>query len=148
MRIRFSRSACVKAVKLSKLCQIELCIRDKTNFSKIICIAHNARAFDAQFILRELAEHSSQVLPSVILSGQNIITIEYGRTKFIDSYNYFQMKKSKLPATFGLPESSKKGYFPHLFNTVQNQDYVGVMPDSFFYSPNTMSEIEREKFFN
>ena len=109
---------------------------------------HNARAFDAQFILRELAEHSSKVLPSVILRGQNIITIEYGRTKFIDSYNYFQMKLSKLPATFGLPESSKKGYFPHLLNTVEIQDYVSVMPDSFFYSPNTMSEIEHEKFFN
>ena len=70
-------------------------------------------SFGAQFILRELAEHSSQVLPSVILSGQNIITTEYGRTKFIDNYNYFQMKLSKLPATFGLPESSKNIF--HIF---------------------------------
>ena len=58
------------------------------------------------------------------------------------------MKLSKLPATFGLPISSEKGYFPRLLNTIENQDYVGVMPDSFFYSANTMSEIEREKFFN
>ena len=38
---------------------IKLCIRDKTKFAQIICIAHNARAFDAQFILKELAECTS-----------------------------------------------------------------------------------------
>ena len=79
---------------------IELCTRDKTNFSKIICIAHNARAFDAQFILRELAEHSSQVLPSIILSGQNI---------------YYHSPLRNFPA------------FPQVFARIQS-DLLGISP--------------------
>ena len=33
---------------------VNLCVRDKINFSQIVCIAHNACAFDAQFLLKEL----------------------------------------------------------------------------------------------
>ena len=121
---------------------LTLCIRKSTEFSEIVCIAHNTKAFDAQFILKELAENSERAAPSVILSGQNITMLKYGRTKFIDSINYFQMKLSALPATFGLPESSKKGYFPH-FNTCENQRYVGALPAIEFYGPDTMAPAER-----
>ena len=76
-----------------------LCIRESTDFTEIICIAHNAKAFDAQFILKELAQNPLYKPPSVILNGQNVTLLKYGRTKFIDSINYFQMKLSALPVT-------------------------------------------------
>lgn len=127
---------------------LQLAVREKSGFDEIICIAHNARSFDAQFVLRELAEQKSKISPSVILNGKNIISMKYGRTKFIDSLNYFQMKLSDLPATFGLGECNKKGIFPHLFNTVENQNYVGPLPDATFYSPDTMSTKERDNFYS
>lgn len=40
--------------------------------------------------------------------------------------------------TFGLTEL-KKGYFPHLFNTPENQDYEGPIPDHHYYMPEVMS---------
>ena len=34
-----------------------LVIRRKTNFKNIVCIAHNAKAFDSQFIQSEIVEN-------------------------------------------------------------------------------------------
>ena len=39
-------------------------MREKPNFTEIVCIAHNAQALDFQFILKELAE--SSVVRSVV----------------------------------------------------------------------------------
>ena len=125
---------------------LALCVREKTDFAEIVCIAHNARAFDSQFILKELSENPQCSSPSVILNGHNITLLKYGRTKFIDSINYFQLKLSALPATFGLPESAKKGYFPHFFNTLENEHYIGPLPAVEFYGPGTMSVGERAAF--
>lgn len=47
--------------------------------------------------------------------------------KFLDSYNYLPFALSKMPSAFGFQEL-KKGYFPHFFNTDQNQQYVGPYP--------------------
>ena len=63
---------------------LDLCVRGKTDFTEIVCIPHNARAFDSQFILKELVENSEHGSPCVILSGHNITLLKYGRTKFID----------------------------------------------------------------
>ncbi|XP_031789027.1 uncharacterized protein LOC116417974 [Nasonia vitripennis] len=125
---------------------LELVVRDKTDFENIICIAHNARGYDAQFVLRRLVERKINCAPSIILNGQKILCIRYGRTKFIDSLSYFQMKLAALPATFGLGETTKKGCFPHLFNTSANAEYRGAIPDVHYYSPDTMSTSEREQF--
>ena len=64
-------------------------MRKKTDFTEIMCIARNAQAFDSQFILKELAESPQCSSPTVILNGQNISLLKYGRTKFIDSISYF-----------------------------------------------------------
>ena len=49
---------------------------------------------------------------------------------FLDSLNFLGMRLSKLPGCFDLKELCK-GYFPHLFNTSENQHYVGPYPDIF-----------------
>uniref|UniRef100_A0A6V7J5N6 Uncharacterized protein n=1 Tax=Bracon brevicornis TaxID=1563983 RepID=A0A6V7J5N6_9HYME len=68
----------------------------------------------------------------LVMTETNIMLLQYHNLKFIDSLNYIQMPLSAFPKTFGLGEVSK-GYFPHLFNRVENQGYVDVMPwkDSF-----------------
>jgi hypothetical protein len=38
------------------------------------------------------------------------------------------MGLSKIPKTLNLKEL-KKGFFPHLFNIPENQNYIGPMPE-------------------
>ncbi|XP_062575191.1 uncharacterized protein LOC134237107 [Saccostrea cucullata] len=57
-----------------------------------------------------------------------------------------QCKISKMPSAFGFDEL-KKGYFPHFFNTEQNQNYVGPYPPAAFYNPDEMSISGRRAFF-
>jgi len=102
---------------------INLITRTTECFKKIICIVHNAKAFDAQFILKYLVENSEITEePRVILNGTKIIVL-VGNTKFIDSVNYLPMRLSDLLKALGLKDTLGKGIFLHLFNTKVNQMY-------------------------
>ena len=65
--------------------------------------------------------------------------------KIIDSSNFIDGPLSDFPKTFGLTEL-KKGYFPHLFNTKENESYVGPIPAKEYYCYNQMKPEAREKF--
>ncbi|XP_070171517.1 uncharacterized protein [Polyergus mexicanus] len=125
---------------------VDFATRTTKYFKQIICIAHNAKAFDAQFILKYIVENRNNLEPKLILNGTKIVVLTVGHTKFIDSVNYMPMRLSELPKAFGLQDTSDKGIFPHLFNTVENQSYVGPLPDAHYYSPETMKSEERERF--
>uniref|UniRef100_A0ABD2W618 DNA-directed DNA polymerase n=1 Tax=Trichogramma kaykai TaxID=54128 RepID=A0ABD2W618_9HYME len=126
---------------------LDIAIREKTKFKKIVCLSHNGSSYDTQLVIQRLVEQSNlKHPPNAVLNGRNIILLQCGRTVLIDSLNYFHMKLSALPRAFGLPESSKKGYFPHFFNTLENKEYIGPMPAPSFYGIDTMSTSEREKF--
>ncbi|XP_055385241.1 uncharacterized protein LOC129614573 [Condylostylus longicornis] len=60
-----------------------------------------------------------------------------------DSLNYFPMALSKLPKAFDLQFNMKKGYFPHLFNTAKNENYIGQLPSVEYYNPNDMKVDEQ-----
>jgi hypothetical protein len=77
------------------------------------------------------------------------MTMHVGRglnIRLIDSVNFLPMKLSALPSSLGLGEAVKKGDFPHFFNTLANQTYVGPYPDPCYYGVDFMSAVEREKF--
>ncbi|XP_020298951.1 LOW QUALITY PROTEIN: uncharacterized protein LOC109863157 [Pseudomyrmex gracilis] len=127
---------------------VDFATRTTKYFKQIICNAHNAKTFDAQFIQRYIAEKRVELNPRVILNGTKIVILTVGRTKFIDSINYMPMQLSALPKAFGLRDRLEKGYFPHLFNTLANQSYVGPLPAVEYYSPDSMSSKERERFLS
>lgn len=114
-------------------------------FKKVVVIAHNGRAFDHQFILHFILTQTN-IKPELIMRGTKIILMQIKNIKFIDSLNYFPMSLGALPKAFDLPPVYKKGYFPHLFNTKANENYVGPLPPINFYTPNTMKPDERESF--
>ncbi|KAJ8914447.1 hypothetical protein NQ315_011388 [Exocentrus adspersus] len=123
-----------------------LTIRKK--FKKVMVIAHNGQAFDHNFILNYLLIESA-ITPELIMRGTKIISMTVGNVKFLDSLNYFPMPLAKLPTVFGLDSNNfKKGYFPHLFNTISNADYVGPLPAIEYYSPDSMKIEERQKFLD
>ncbi|XP_074115790.1 uncharacterized protein LOC141538307 [Cotesia typhae] len=107
----------------------------------VVCIAHNAKGFDAQFILTELFNRQLSDIDT-IMTGTSVTLIELNskKIKFIDSLNFISASLSALPKSFGFEDKMRKGYFPHFFNSRANQDYIGVMPDKQFYGFNSMSE--------
>ena len=108
-------------------------------------IAHNAKSFDVQFILKYCVENSFK--PFCIFNGTKIMfmQIEAYKIRFIDSLNFIQDHLSGFPKTFGLTEM-KKGYFSDYFNTPENQNYIGAIPGKKYYAPDQMTTDDRSKF--
>ena len=74
------------------------------------------------------------------------LEIQHGlHLRFVDSFNFMTMPLKNMPATFGLCEL-KKGYFAHLFNTEEHQNYRGAMPPIQDYHMEAMSETEQSTF--
>ena len=110
----------------------------------VICIAHNFGGYDGQFILHYILEYGT-VKPEVIMNGNTILRMKVGRVTFLDSYQFLHMRLANFPDTFGLTEM-KKGYFPHLANTLANQKYVEPYFPVDMYNPGQMSVKDREVF--
>ncbi|GLV46148.1 hypothetical protein CBL_02864 [Carabus blaptoides fortunei] len=80
------------------------------------------------------------------MNGTKILLMEIDNVRFIDSLNFLPMSLACLVKALDLPSSLKKGYFPHLFNTVENSSYVGPLPGIEFYGANNMHSNHREQF--
>jgi len=63
---------------------------------------------------------------------------------FVDRFSFMPCSLSKFPEAFGL--TSIKSWYPHYFNTKENLNYVGEIPDVSYYGADTMSAKEREEF--
>jgi hypothetical protein len=63
---------------------------------------------------------------------------------WFDNLNYLAIPLRKLPDAFGL--SVEKSWYPHLFNTNENMNYVGPVPDVSYYGLDQMHEMERREF--
>jgi len=109
---------------------------------KVVAIAHNAKAFDAQFILNRAIFHKWTT--ELIFNGLKIVSMKIHHIQFLDSVSYMSMPLRKLPEAFGLQAS--KSWSPHYFNTKANLDHVGPIPDIKYYGADKMSEGERREF--
>ena len=125
---------------------VEFC---KWLFSKehqgCIVVAHNFKGYDGYFIQNFLNKNG--VKYDIILRGAKILsmTIPMFNIKFIDSLNFIPMSLAKFPQTFGMDELCK-GYFPHLFNREENEQYVGPIPPEPYYASNSMKPGTRKAF--
>ena len=110
-----------------------------------IFVAHNFQGYDGYFIQSFL--NANGVKYEVIMTGAKIVTLTVPmlNIRFIDSLNFIPVALANFPKTFGLDEL-RKGYFPHLFNKSENQNYVGPIPCEPYYTPNGMSSKNRKAF--
>jgi len=108
--------------------------------NKVVAIAHNATAFDSQFILKRAILLKWN--PQLILSGLKFISMKIQHSHFLDSISYLPIPLRKLPEAFGL--SSQKSYFPHSYDTKANLDYVGPTTDIKYFGTDEMGR-ERER---
>ena len=116
-------------------------IANQEDVEKVIVVAHNFKGYDGYFILYKQHVTSLQQ----IVNGAKILSLELPNVKFINSMNFFPMALSNFPKTFGINEL-KKGFFPHFFNTQQNQNYIGYMPDKSYHDPDGMSTAHIDEF--
>jgi len=114
---------------LSYLCEL----RPWAN--KIVAIAYNCKAFDLHFILNRAILLKWK--PEVITNGLKIICMKMEHLVFPDSVPFLPCPLRKLPDAFGL--SASKSLYPHYFNTNENLNNVGPIPDVSSYGVKEMS---------
>ena len=110
-------------------------------------VAHNARGYDSYFLYDHLMLTGNRPDP-VIFSGSKIMYmhVQNLNLRLLDSLNFLPMPLAKLPKSFGLKEK-KKGFFPHFFNTKENENVVlPSLPDMHYYDPDSMSKERRSEF--
>lgn len=111
--------------------------------------AHNAKSYDAYFLLAFLKDQGKKP-DHIIMTGSKIMHMKIAQglnIELLDSLNFLPMPLASLPKSFGLTEL-KKGYFPHLFNTLENENVVlDSLPPSYTYNPDQMSIAKRKEFF-
>ena len=110
-----------------------------------IVVAHNFQGYDGYFINEFLNDNAIHY--EIIYRGAKSLsmTVPLFNIKFIDSINFIPMSLAKFPKTFGQDELCK-GYFPHMFNKEENQNYIGPIPCQNDYGVNFMKPGEREAF--
>ena len=116
---------------------------DSEQQRNIIVVFHNLKGFDGMFILHELYEQQREVSNQLTV-GAKVLSFKSGPLKFIDSLSFLPMPLSSFASTFNLSQL-KKGFFPHLFNTPENQQYVGRIPDLQFYDPDGMMQNRKNE---
>jgi len=105
-------------------------------------IAHNPKAFDLYFIQNRAIVLKWQ--PKLKMNGLKIVCMKMEHLVFLDSVSFLPCPLRKFPYAFGLTVS--KSWYPHYFNTEDNLDYVGPIPDVSYYGVNEMSEAQRREF--
>jgi hypothetical protein len=108
----------------------------------VVAITHKVKVNDLQFILKRAI--ILKLEPELIINGQKIMSMKFKYLRFLDSVSFLPMVLRKLPQAFGL--SVTKSWYPHFFNTKENMDYVGPIPDISYYGADAMSESERRDF--
>jgi len=103
------------------------------NSGNNICIAHNASGYDTRLLFSGCKALDQKVSLAPIMRGGKFMQLKInGKTIFRDSLLHVRGSLKALAKDFcnGL---LKKGYFPHLFNTVENYGYVGPLPDKKYF---------------
>lgn len=131
---------------IEEFCEFIFSEEEEERFKKSIFYAHNGGGYDNHFINKWLLNRGRRpyLLPSNDSSPTRLICLEYKGRKFCDSLNFIAQPLSTFGKAFDL--DIEKGYFPYLFNTVQNQGYEGPMPDKKYFGMETVKCGSKEEF--
>ena len=122
----------------------DLVLDDYGDERKLIVIFHNFKGYDGMFVLQHLYQQHRTV-DNQITVGTKVLSLQNDLITFKDSLCFLPFPLASFPATFDLTEQCK-GFFPHLFNTSDNQEYDGVIPDIEYYDPEGMSSKKKTEF--
>ena len=106
--------------------------------------AHNFKGYDGRFVLRDLFNRQMES-QKLIMQGSKITCLKVANITFQDSLNLFQCALSKLPKSFNFEHRCMKGMFPFLFNTPDNEGYIGKTPDISFYGYDSKNPADQDQ---
>jgi len=98
----------------------------KNNLGRNYFLAHNSSGYDSR-LLMEVACKVMIEPPKPMLKGQRIMRMSIGNSVFQDTMFHLNESLASLGKAFRL--ETTKGYFPHLFSTLDNLEYHGSIPD-------------------
>ena len=131
--------------KLEKMAWIPVG-KKKMKERPVIVPFHNLKGFDGVFILKTLYKHGWCVTDQFSM-GAKVLNFKTGPITFKDSLCFLPFPLSAFPNTFDLKDQElKKGYFPHMFNTPDHQNYVGSIPPKHYYDPEGMKPKDKAAF--
>lgn len=110
------------------------------NKGRNICVAHNASGYDSRLIFDCLVQKFNAT-PKFIKNGTKFMEIKHENTFFRDSMLFLPGSLANLAKDYQLP--MRKGYFPHLFNTIENYDYEGELPPQKYYDLTFMAKTSK-----
>lgn len=114
-----------------------------------ICVAHNASGYDTRLLFEKACRMDIKDDFNPILRGSKFIQFRIGKCIFNDSLLHLQGSLRSLAKDFCGEEIIEKGYFPHVFNTIENYDYVGPIPaKEYFDLPFSVSNEKDLQDFN
>lgn len=116
----------------------------------VTAIAHNFKAYDGLFVVREY--YKNNVIVEQLRQGLKLLQVKHGNIRFIDSMSFIAGSLRSFANTFGVEpkndeeEEIRKGFFPHLLHTKEHENYVGKLPCRDYFGPQSMSQKERAEF--
>lgn len=127
----------------------KLCIRDFIEFllgfnkGNNICIAHNGSGYDIRLVFRALGDFVDAADIRPIMRGTKLLQLKINKLVFRDSLLHLpgSLKDLGREMASGM---ALKGFFPYLFNTDDNQSYIGPIPALTFFGTSYKSISERD----
>jgi hypothetical protein len=113
------------------------------NRGKNICYAHNAAGYDTR-LLFEQAIHMEAVTKKPIMRGCKFLKFTLGDVQFHDTLLHLQGSLRGLAKEYCSHVQMEKGYFPHLFNSITNYNYIGPLPEKKFFEIPLTAKNENE----
>ncbi len=88
--------------------------------------AHNGSGYDTRLVFSELQKRFYDRVPQPIMRGGKIMRLTIGKLVFGDTMLHLPGSLKALAKSF--KSKTLKGYFPYLFNTLENKSYIGTIP--------------------
>ncbi len=99
-----------------------------------ICLAHNAAGYDTRLVFDIATKMNLKTDLFPIMRGGKFMQLTINqKLVFRDSLLHLKGSLKNLATEFGGGDTIRKGYFPHLFNSVENYDYEGPIPDKKYF---------------
>jgi len=89
-------------------------------------LAHNSSGYDSR-LLFEVAASVMKDPPKPMFKGSRLMRMSLDNAVFQDTMFHLSDSLKNLGKAYGL--GTEKGYFPHLFSTLDHLDYEGPIPD-------------------
>lgn len=139
----FTKKRCVQEFMTYILGEIAVRADKPKRPLKVKIYAHNFKAYDGRFILREIYARKFDNDLTIIQTGTKLLKVSIGNVDFLDSISLLQQPLAALPKSFGFSDRVVKGHFPYLLDMEtadQLWDYKGPLPPIHLYGIDFMKE--------